>query len=75
MKVPDMNNYKKKIVGEGVIVDELKYTKMRSKNVHREIIERQTTRAYILECGHKEYFRSNSAKTAHCHECWKIDNI
>ena len=61
-----MNEYKRKVVGEGFVITERKYTKMRSKNVHREIIERYTHKTYVLECGHKSYIDRPNAKTKHC---------
>ena len=64
-----MKEFSRKVVGEDVIIEEYKYTKMESKNVHREIIERSTYNAYILECGHKAYKKRDNAKTLHCHAC------
>ena len=64
-----MNEDKRKVVGEGVVITERKYTKMKSKNVHKEIIERNTHKAYILECGHKAYMTRPNAKTMLCWNC------
>lgn len=62
-------DYKRKVVGEGFVVKERKYTKLRTKNVHREVIERSTYKVHVLECGHKAYIERPNAKTMYCHIC------
>jgi len=68
-----MSDYSRKVVGQDVVITEHIKKEIKSKNVLRQTVIRETIKCLVLECGHKPLLTGFMAKApkfnTHCRDC------
>ena len=67
---------RRKVIGETTIVTERVCKEFKSKNVTRQVVEKRTVKAIVLDCGHKisfSHFNKVPTKNTRCYECEQLE--